>query len=204
MHAKVMVVDDALAIISTGNYLKTNVLKERNYVIHDRDPQDATDIGALFDADFSGTEPSLDCTRIVVSPINSRGRILDLIASATTTLDIESMQFADTDVRNAVAARAKAGVKVRVLVADPTLIDTKVDTAKFLANAAIPVKWLASPTIHVKALVVDGARAYAGSENLSYTSLSKNREVGVLFAQADAIATMNATFEKDWTAATAF
>lgn len=204
MHAKVIVVDDERVILSTGNYLTSNVLKERNYVVHDRDPADVRDVAALFDADFAGTEPDLSCTRLVVSPINSRDRLLGLIASATKTLDVESMQFADKDVRAAGAARAKAGVAVRVIVADPSWIDTNVDAASFLKGIGVPVKWLKSPTVHVKAIVADGARAYVGSENLSFTSLSRNREVGVLFAQADAIATMQTTFEKDWAAGTAF
>lgn len=204
MHAKTLIVDDALAVISTGNYLQSNVLKERNYVVHDRDPQDVADVAALFDADFGGTAPALDCTRLVVSPINARARILAVIASAKTTLDIESMQFADSDVRTAVADRAKAGVKIRVIVANPSWIDTNFDAATFLGQNAVPVKYLTAPTVHVKAIVADGERAYVGSENLSWTSLSKNREVGVIFAQQDAITTMNATFEKDWAAGTAF
>ena len=55
---------------------------------------------------------------MVISPINSRSDITDLINSATQTLTIESMQFADYKVREAVKARVAAGVQVRALIAD--------------------------------------------------------------------------------------
>jgi phosphatidylserine/phosphatidylglycerophosphate/cardiolipin synthase-like enzyme len=58
--------------------------------------------------------------------------------------------------------------------------------------------------VHVKSIVVDGARAYIGSENLSYTSLSKNREVGLGVTDAAAITSIAHTFDADWAAATPF
>ena len=55
---------------------------------------------------------------------------------------------------------------------------------------------------HAKALLRDynhgNALAYVGSANLSYPSLSKNREVGLLLSDKTAIAKLNKTFETDW------
>ena len=56
----------------------------------------------------------------------------------------------------------------------------------------------------VAVLVVDGARAYTGSVNLSYTSLGDNREVGLVVTEAEGLASMSDTFEGDWSAATPF
>lgn len=204
MHAKVILVDGSVAVISTGNYLKSYMLKERNFVVTDRDPWDLSNLVSLFEADWNRLSPSLDCTRLLVSPVNAKARILSLIESATSTLVIESMQFGDTSVRNAVAARKAAGVDVRVLLASPTWIDSNQSAASFLASAGIPARHLASPSVHVKAIVADGVRAYAGSENLSYTSLNKNREVGVVMTEPAAVTSITSTFEKDWSNATPF
>jgi phosphatidylserine/phosphatidylglycerophosphate/cardiolipin synthase-like enzyme len=204
MHAKVFVVDDAEAVISTGNYSLSQMKKERNYAARDTDPADVETLTALFDADWNKKAPDLKCTRLLVSPVNARQRLLDLIGSAKKTLDIESMQFADKDVRMAVAARHAAGVTVRVLLADPSWITTNADAAQFLMMNGIEARYLLSPTVHVKAIDVDGERAYLGSENLSYTSLTKNREVGVVTLEADDLMLMGTTFDKDWAAATAF
>ncbi|MCX5747449.1 MAG: phospholipase D-like domain-containing protein [Proteobacteria bacterium] len=42
---------------------------------------------------------------------------------------------------------------------------------------------------HTAAIVVDGARAFIGSENFTANSLGYNREVGVLFQTASEVGT---------------
>jgi cardiolipin synthase len=196
-HAKYFVVDDEVATMSTGNYSKDfSIDRERNFVAIDRDPADLADLTALFDADWNNVAPDVSCTRMIVSPINARQRILDLIASAQSTLTVHSMQFADRDVREAVKARVLAGVTTRVMLADPGWIDANADAAVFLKDLGVPVKTM--PHLHTKAIVVDGERAYVGSENLSWTSLDKNREVGVVVVEAESVAPMVTTFEQDW------
>ncbi len=202
MHAKVMIVDDQVAIVSSGNYSQYQIAKERNYVLHDRDPQDIASLTALFDADWSGAQPDLSCTRLIVSPANSHARLLAFIQGATTTLLIESMQFADDDVRAAVAERVAAGVDVRVIVADPGWITANTDAAAFLHSIGVPVKYLSDPGVHVKALVADGERALTGSLNVSWTSINKNREVSLIVNEPAGVATIATTFEVDWDAGT--
>ncbi len=204
MHAKVLVADGREAVVSTGNYSLSQMQRERNYAARVDDPADVAVLAALFDADWARKAPDLSCTRLLVSPVNSRDRLLAFIDSAKQTLLVESMELADSDVRNAIALRKAAGVDVRVLLADPSWISANTDAAAWLAARNIPARRLAMPYLHVKSIIADGARAYAGSENLSWTSLSKNREVGLLLDEADAIARMNATFEKDWAAGSAF
>jgi cardiolipin synthase A/B len=203
-HAKFFVVDDRVAVMSTGNYSKQfSIDLERNFAIVDRDPADLLDLVELFDADWAGSPPTtMACTRMVISPINARDRILALIASAQSTLLIESMQFADTDVRAAVKARIDAGVDVRILLADPSWIDANASAATFLRGLGVEPKMI--PHLHTKVIVADGARAYVGSENLSWTSLDKNREVGVIVTEATSIAPLVATFEADFTAGTVY
>lgn len=204
MHAKVLVVDGKEAVLSTGNYSKSYMAKERNYVVSDKDPQDLEDVIALFEADWEKGNPDLSCTRMVVSPVNAKDRILGVIQGAKSSLAIESMQFADKEVRAAVAERKAAGVEVRVLLADPSWIDANTDAATYLSGLGIEARWLSSPSVHVKAIMADGARAYVGSENLSWTSLTKNREVGVVTDEAGVVGTMQETFEQDWEISTGF
>ena len=202
-HAKFFIVDGKTAVMSTGNYSKSfSIERERNFVATDSDPADIADLVELFEADWNGTQLSMPCTRLVVSPINARQRILDVIANAKETLDIESMQFADWDVRNAVKKRVEAGVQVRVLLADANWIDANAYAVTYLKNLGVPVKWM--PHLHTKAIIADGAAAYVGSENLSSTSLDKNREVGVIVVEPQSIAPMQTTFEKDWAAGIEF
>jgi cardiolipin synthase len=205
MHAKAIIADGAEAAISTGNYSKTySVERERNFVAHLADREDIDDLVALFDADWEKRSPDMSCTRLLVSPLNSKARLLSFIDGATRSLTIESMQLADTDIRAAILARKQAGVDVRALLAAPSWIDANADAATLLKNAGIPVRWMSTPGVHVKALVVDGARAYVGSANFSWTSLTKNREVGVFTDDTAAVKVVGDTFEKDFATATSF
>jgi phosphatidylserine/phosphatidylglycerophosphate/cardiolipin synthase-like enzyme len=202
-HAKFIAIDDAAAVISTGNFSKNySIDLERNFVATDRDPADVADLTALFDADWGGSSPQMSCTRLLISPINARTRILDLIGSAQHTLTIESMQFADSEVRAAVSNRIQAGVAVRVMLADAGWVSTNASAAIYLKNLGVEVRSI--PHLHTKVIVADGARAYMGSENLSSNSLDHNREVGVIVTDASSLTPLTETFDKDWAAGTDF
>lgn len=202
MHAKVILVDDAEALITTGNYYVKHMLSERNFAVVDDDPADIEVLAKLFDADWERKSPDVSCTRLLVSPVNAKQRLLDFIASAKTSILIESMQMGDRDVRDALAARKAAGVDVKVILADPSWIDANAAAATFFADKGIPTRHY--PHMHAKAIVVDGAAAYAGSINFSWTSLTKNREIGVIVTEKANIDTMTSTFDKDWAIATPF
>lgn len=190
-------------MISSGNFSKTySILLERNFVATDRDPADLADMHQLFEADWAAMPLQMPCTRLVVSPVNSRTRILDIIDGAQTTLDIESMQFGDTAVRAAVKARVQAGVTVRALLADANWISANTYAAQYLKDLGVPVKWI--PHLHKKVFVADGARAYLGSENLSSNSLDNNRGVGLIVTDAASIAPLTTTFESDFASGTPF
>jgi phosphatidylserine/phosphatidylglycerophosphate/cardiolipin synthase-like enzyme len=204
MHAKVILVDEREAFISSGNYSLYFIERERNFGVRIADPEDVADLVALFDADWERRTADLSCTRLLVSPFNARERIISLIGSAQRTLLVESMQLADPDVRTEIARRKQAGVDVRVLLADPGWISANRDAASYLAQRGIPARYRTSPSIHAKAIVVDEVRAFVGSENLSWTSLTSNREVGIVVTESEGVRVMRETFERDWTSATAF
>ena len=204
-HSKFLLIDNKVAVISTGNFSKTySIDLERNFVATDRDPADLWDLHTMFEADWSGSGATytMPCTRLVVSPINARARIVDLINSAQSTLELESMQFGDSEVRAAVKSRVQSGVVVRALIADADWISANTYAAQYLKDLAVPVKWI--PHLHTKVIVVDGARAYLGSENLSSNSLDNNREVGLIVTDPSSIAPLLTTFESDFTAGTPF
>jgi phosphatidylserine/phosphatidylglycerophosphate/cardiolipin synthase-like enzyme len=208
MHAKSFVVDGDEAVISTGNFPASLVAHERNYVAVDDNGADVRSLAAVFDADFAGTDPALTCTRLLVSPVNSKQRILDHINSAKTSLLVESLELADSDVIDAILAKKAAGLDVRVVLADPTWNKTNsnADTAKTFKGKSIDTRFIPKDRmlVHVKNVIVDGVRAYMGSENLTSTSLEKNREVGLLVTNKDAVSVMTSTFEGDFASATPF
>src|SRR5262249_25271948 len=95
-------------------------------------------------------------------------------------------------IRDAIIAAKKRGVTVRVIVEDGS--DPVVATFK---SAGIPVETPGNYYLHAKLIIADSV-AFVGSENMSLTSLTKNREVGALVFEPDAFAPIQAQFETDW------
>ena len=201
-HAKYVIADSAQAVIMSMNWNVDAMRNERNYGIVDRDIEDIADVQAIFNQDWAMANgqmvqpANLACTRLVVSPTNSKTRLLEHIKSATTTLDVEVMYVSETSIRDAILAAKQRGVTVRVIMNEPT--DPAVTSFK---NAGIVVKTPATFFLHAKLLIADSV-AFVGSENMSFTSLTKNREVGALVFEPTPFAAIKQQFEADWTSST--
>ena len=82
-----------------------------------------------------------------------------------------------------------------MLLANPSWIDGNTATAEDLRAAGIAVKFISS--LHAKLVIADGA-AFIGSQNFSWTSLERNREIGVLVDDTAPMARVTTQFETDW------
>jgi phosphatidylserine/phosphatidylglycerophosphate/cardiolipin synthase-like enzyme len=203
-HAKYMIIDGDRAVIQSANFNFTSMAYERNYGIVDRDPRDLADLQRVFDTDWAGTaaptQPDLSCSRLIVTPVNARSRVVALIASATATLDVEVIYLSDPNVRTAVVDAHARGVAVRVLLASIADYPDNADTVTFLQNAGVPTKVATSLSIHAKMIIADGV-VLVGSQNMSNSALIMNREVGVLVFEAAPAAIAIAQFATDWAGA---
>ena len=206
-HAKYMIVDGREAVILSGNFnagavnTKSGGDGERNYGFIDRDADDIADLQSVYTSDWTaGAEPDLSCTRLIVSPINSEDRILAHVQGATTTLDIEVLYLDQTDLQQEIIAAHNRGVAVRIMLSDPAKNPQNTATQQLFQNAGIDTKILLTNYLHAKMVMVDGV-ALVGSENMSTTSWTKNREVGGLIFEPEAAAVIHAQYEKDWAAA---
>jgi cardiolipin synthase len=206
-HEKAMLVDGVHVLVFSGNYIDYSFFMERNFGITEDDPDDAATLAALFEADWNGMPSSLSCTRLIVSPDNSRARLIELINSATTTLELEALYLTDLDLIVAVKQAAMRGVAVRALLNDPAWGFSDASTGLDFKNAQIPVRRSGTKLfIHAKLVMVDGKYAFVGSENFSQNSLDNNREVGVVVAASETTDYQRIvdTFEMDWAASPSF
>jgi phosphatidylserine/phosphatidylglycerophosphate/cardiolipin synthase-like enzyme len=199
-----MIIDKKTAVILSGNFnalaVKTTGGGERNYGFVDRDPDDIADLQAIYEADWTGgPEPDLSCTRLVVSPINSGQRILDHVKSATATLDIEVLYLDQTDLRSEIVAASQRGVAVRILLSDPVKNPQNTAALAFFKDQGIPARLFTTNYLHAKMIQADGI-ALVGSENMSTTSWTKNREVGALVFEPEAAAKIKTQYDADWAA----
>ena len=209
-HAKYMVIDGTSAVILSGNFNAgavdtTDANGERNYGFVDHDPDDAARLETVFEDDWtstSGAEPDLSCTRLIVSPVNSKDRILAHVNSAMSTLDIEVLYLDDADVRAAVVTAATMrNVATRIMLSDPSRNPQNTATVTYFQGYDIPIKYLLTNYLHTKMIMADGV-ALVGSENMSETSLTKNREMGGLIFEPGPAGQVHDQYEQDWSNAT--
>jgi len=207
-HAKYLIIDRTTAVIMSMNFNVDAMNNERNYGMVDRDPEDVADVQAIFEQDWAlangqtPAAPDLSCTRLIVSPVNATQRLNEFIASAHTTLDIEVLYVTDVTLRNAIGAAKNRGVNVRVILEDPSDQASNADTTTYFKGLGIPVKYVTNQFyLHAKLIVADGI-AFVGSQNLSPTALSRNREVGALVFEPGPEQVVEQQFEADWAATT--
>jgi len=205
-HEKSLVIDGQTAYIMTMNLSNTAMTANREYIAVDQDPTDVQEVAQVFDSDWSETPYTPHDPNLVVSPTDSRSHLLALIDQAQKTLTLESEFLDDPEIVGHLAtAQTQRQVAVQVMLSyqkpDPQLGDTNAKEKAQLAAAGITnVRFIKSITLHAKAILVDGARAYIGSENMTTNSLDKNREMGVLLDDPTNVGRLVQVAAKDWQA----
>jgi hypothetical protein len=207
-HQKTITVDNKESYISTGNFDTTYYATSRDYGVLDTNAADVSAITAVFNADYahSSITPS-DGTDLVWSPTDSQTQLAALINGATTSLDVEQEEFSDTTLVNDLVSAADRGVKVRVVLEDPSSYSSEVTEVE---NAGGSVTGYSSSTgfyIHAKTIIADygtsSAKAFLGSENFSSNSLSNNRELGLITTDSGVVSGLESTFSGDFTGSAA-
>lgn len=201
MHAKTILVDAAEAWIMTMNATFTSPTDNREFLAVDTDAQDVAQAEALFAADFTG-QSAAPPGKLLVSPgPDTRELLKALIGSATRSVDVEAETISDGQIVDALIAAKAAKRSVRVVIDDnPAPTQQQQIAVSDLKAKGIPVVKVTTPEIHAKAIVVDGARAYVGSQNLTTNSLTRNREVGVLFDKASEVGKVAGAIAQDFAA----
>lgn len=193
MHAKYLVIDDRLAIISTANFSRSAFSTDRDFLIFDPDRGDVHEVSDLFRCDWNRTPAWLDRADLLVAPDNARQKLEALMRGARGSIDVYGEELADSRLEALLISLHARGVRVRVLL--PAGASTP--AVARLRRAGVPVRQPARPYIHAKYVGVDGREAYVGSENLSAASLDRNREVGVLL-RGPMQRRIARRFELDW------
>jgi phosphatidylserine/phosphatidylglycerophosphate/cardiolipin synthase-like enzyme len=197
-HIKMMVVDDAVAIIMNQNLTESAFSTNREFGVVTNRADAVQAAAAIFAADWNrGVEP--DPGPLVASPTNAREQLLALVSGARVSLDLYAEVLRDPQLLDALAAAAERGVRVRVIVSPTADFAAEVDE---LAAAGVEIRFSSSLYIHAKLIIADGKRAFIGSQNLSATSLDQNRELGIIVDDPVNLSRLTRTFAIDFRAAT--
>ncbi|MFJ4785281.1 phospholipase D-like domain-containing protein [Streptomyces sp. NPDC088794] len=211
-HQKTITVDGTKSLVLTGNLTSQYYSTGRDYGVFTDDTRDVAAIEKVFNADYAGTSVTpTDGDHLLWSPTDSRSRLVSVINAATKTLDVEELEFSDSTVVNAIVARAKAGVTVRVVLETPSSYSSQVAAIEAAGGTVVGYSDPDGFYIHAKAMVADYGlstqQVEAGSMNISSNSLSNNRELGIILTGtgvAQSVATtVETTFKSDYAGGTA-
>jgi phosphatidylserine/phosphatidylglycerophosphate/cardiolipin synthase-like enzyme len=204
-HEKAFVIDGATAIVMSFNLTAEYFGTTRDFGIVTTVPGEVAEIGAVFQADWSGVAITPKVTSLVWSPVNSRAKLTSLVNSAQKTLDIYCEEAEDPGTLGAMVAAAKRGVKVRFIAAVLSAegkINGNARGVTTLLDGGVHAVCKTFLYIHAKMILADygtsNAQAYIGSENFSCVSLNENRECGILVTEPAILDRLNTTYASDW------
>lgn len=200
-HAKYMVVDDRALYLGTGNLVTGDYPSTRDFWVEDTTSRDVVAATATFNADFSHDNVVPQGVGGLVWSPGSTSALVNLIDSARTTLFVENEEMNNTSVEQALSAAAKRGVIVKVVM---TYSSEWTSALAQLKDAGVKVSTLGSSQIYIHAKVIcadctaASGTVFIGSENFSTSSLSYNRELGVLTRSLSAVRAVTHAVEADY------
>ena len=207
-HQKTITINNDESLILSGNLTSEWYTTTRDYGVFDSDANDVAAIVAVFNADYkhSSITPS-DGDNLLWSPTTAQSRLVSLVESATTSIDVEEEEFCDTALINALVDDAENGVTVRVVVEDPSDYSSEIKKLDSAGAEVVGYPESAALYIHAKAIVVDygqsDAKVEVGSMNWTSNSLGDNRELGIILSDTAAETVVENQFDADFAGGTA-
>ena len=139
---------------------------------------------------------------LIVQPDDGTSPVIALIGRATRSLYVKQFTFTEPAIQQAVIARAKAGVDVRVMLNPKRSSGSRANDETFalFEREGVPVRW-ASPhfaVTHEKSIVADEAVALIATFNLCEKYFTQTRDYGVLVENPPQVAQIVEGFHADW------
>lgn len=201
-HEKSFVVDGHALVVMSLNLTSRYYPTSRDVAVATHSAADVAAAQLVFDADWAGRDvgtPSGD--DLVWSPHQSQADLVALVDSARTSVWLESEEYAERNVLAAMLRAVRRGVDVRVAM---TYQKSWAKNWNDLVAAGGHVSYFQGEHplyIHAKIVVVDAGtprmRVFAGSENLTNSSLNLNRELGIVLVGGPAAARLASTVASD-------
>ncbi len=228
LHGKMVIADEKVVMISTGNFNKSNLCNQkqnpvkcnRDYSVVLRDNDVSAALEKIFVNDLAAKRYDLAAilddkvkNKITVSPL-SLEPTLAFIKTAKKSIKIQNQYLKETNMNKALTEAAKNGVKVEIMVASlcsfgkPSERDVKNNSDLFSSfdQAGIQSKMFTVKNMvgghpgymHAKTILIDDSYAWVGSVNGSSTALTMNREFGAFLGDAKSIQKLQEVTDKDF------
>ncbi|WP_035851397.1 phospholipase D-like domain-containing protein [Kitasatospora azatica] len=136
---------------------------------------------------------------LLVFPDQSHSSVFAFITSATKSIDVTMYELRDTTAVNDLVSRAKAGVKVRVIL-DAQHTSVNGSAYSTLKSGGVGVTWSSSAFVytHQKSITVDAAKSLVLSGNLDSTYYANDRDYAVYDSDLNDVAAIEGVFNADY------
>ena len=192
--------DARVAYIGTGNLETADYSSTRDFWVEDTRGADVTAAARTFNSDFAHSDTTAQSGGLVWSP-GSTSALVGLIDSAKHSLLVENEEMDSPSIEAALETTARRGVLVKVVMTESSSWTGALET---LAGARVHVRVLSSSQvyIHAKVICVDcvagAGTVFIGSENFSTSSLSYNRELGIVTTSPKAVLAVDTAVNRDY------
>src|SRR5919199_2463539 len=200
-HVKLVLADQA-ALVGGMNWGR-NSAANHDYALEV--PSGDSRLVSIFEQDWSFAAGQLPATpppaarSVQTAPGEEiRAALTRALRRARVSVRAEVFVLTDVDVMHELAAAARRGVSVRVLL-DPRQ-DVNRPSRLLLRQAGVEVRWFPAPKgskLHAKAGLFDG-RLLLGSANWSFGGLSVNHELDLEIEEPLTAERFRARFDADW------
>jgi cardiolipin synthase A/B len=216
-HIKTTTFDATTSDISTANLVSKYYATTRDAEVVDRDPAQVQAIEATFANDWTAgasgkpAAQTVGAPGLIWSPNTGSGTAEDALVresrAARHSVDFESEELSDQAIYGALAADARRGVSCRVVM---TRSSEWYPAYRAITAAGCQVHLFPDSStalyIHEKLILEDPGMSreslLIGSQNAGVTSLTRNRELGIVLGSGHggnaAIAAASATFDSDF------
>ncbi len=185
-HNKIMIVDRSTLYVLGFNYTAQDIDKSRSFGVVTKKRELVQEALKLFEADSLRQPYTTGPKPFVVSPENARERLGALLKSARKELFVYDPKLTDPKMIKILQERTAAGVEVRIL--------GKLGKR----GSGLKAERFPGKRLHVRAIIVDGKRAFVGSQSLRKLELDGRREVGVVVKDRKLVGRIAEVFASDW------
>lgn len=193
-HSKIILIDNNELILSTWNFTASNFKYNRDLFIFTKDKEIVYSFSKIFDKDFIWNKSTFYSDSLVISPDYSRIKIEKLIDSSEKSIKIYIPYLKDEKILNLLKNKAKKWINIEIIMAKYWYED-------FIKKHKNIYFWLSKINnknkMHSKAILVDNKYLFIWSENFSWPSLDKNREMWILLKNKQIIDEFNLLFNSD-------
>ena len=147
-----------------------------------------------------GSDPGLTRSGpLIIEPGAGFSPVYDLIDGARHSIDVTMYEFADTTAEHDLAAAAKRGVQVRVIL-DEREKSINSSAFSYFRSHGVKVVWSWSrfTYTHQKTLVIDGSKAVVMTANLTSEYYPTSRDFLVVDSDRADVAAITAVFQADF------